>query len=70
MRRTEFFLLFYFFPLFYGPLASIRKTCGNEDVPLKVPTRKLILSIGVVETYDAIRKGTTGVVLCLECVMF
>lgn len=24
-------------PPFYRPLASIMKTCGNEDVPLKVP---------------------------------
>lgn len=25
----------YFFPFFNKPLASIRRTCGNEDVPLK-----------------------------------
>ncbi len=30
MKQTEFLL-------FYRPLASIMKTCGNEDVPLKVP---------------------------------
>lgn len=33
MGRAEFFLFIFF--LFYRPLASIRKTCGNEDVPLK-----------------------------------
>lgn len=31
-EQTEFLLFF------YGPLALIMKTCGNEDVLLKVPT--------------------------------
>lgn len=33
MGRVEFFL--FIFVHFYRPLALIRKTCGNEDVPLK-----------------------------------
>ena len=30
VKQAEFLLV-------YRPLASIMKTCGNEDVPLKVP---------------------------------